>query len=86
MARLIFHSCAPWSPSGYGSQCGIWSRKLRDMGHEVFLSTYWGLNGSPTQWDGMTVLPAFGGNYASPSLQQHARHVQPDLVVTLGDV
>lgn len=86
MARLILHSCAPWSPSGYGTQCGIWARKLRDMGHEVFLSTYWGLNGSPTQWDGITVLPAFGGNYASPSLHQHAKHIQPDLVLTLGDV
>ncbi len=56
------------------------------MGHEVLISTFWGLNGSPTQWDGITVLPGFGGQYSSPSLQQHARHVQPDLVVTLGDV
>ena len=86
MARLILHSCAPWSPSGYGSQCKIWARKFRDMGHEVFVSVFWGLNGAPTQWDGITVLPAFGSNYASPSLQQHARHVQPDLVITLGDV
>lgn len=56
------------------------------MGHEVVLSTYWGLNGAPTEWNGIVTLPAFGGNYASPSLQQHARHVQPDLVITLGDV
>lgn len=56
------------------------------MGHDVFVSAFWGLNGSPTQWDGITVLPGFGGSYASPSLQQHARHVQPDLVITLGDV
>ena len=56
------------------------------MGHEVFISCFWGLNGSPTQWDGITVLPAFGGSYSSPSLQQHARHAQPDLVITLGDV
>jgi glycosyltransferase involved in cell wall biosynthesis len=86
VARLLWHSCAPWSPSGYGTQTAIWAQKLRDIGHEVYLSTYWGLNGSPTQWDGITVLPAFGGNYASPSLQQHARHLGPDLVVTLGDV
>ena len=52
----------------------------------MFLSTYWGLNGSPTQWNGITVLPAFGGSYASPSLQAHARHLQPDLVITLGDI
>jgi glycosyltransferase involved in cell wall biosynthesis len=56
------------------------------MGHEVFISTFWGLNGSATQWNGITVLPGFGANYSSPSLQQHARHLNPDLVITLGDV
>ena len=66
MARLILHSCAPWSPSGYGTQCAIWTKKLREMGHEVFISVFWGLNGAPTQWDGITVLPGFGANYSSP--------------------
>jgi glycosyltransferase involved in cell wall biosynthesis len=56
------------------------------MGHEVFISTYWGLNGSPTTWDGITVLPGFGGAYCSASLKEHARHTGPDLVLTLGDV
>ena len=57
-----------------------------DMGHEVVLSSFWGLSGCVTQWNGITVLPGFGGAYCSPSLQQHAKHVQPDLVLTLGDV
>jgi glycosyltransferase involved in cell wall biosynthesis len=56
------------------------------MGHDVYVSTFWGLNGSLTSWNGITVLPGFGGNYSSPSLQQHAKHLNPDLVVTLGDV
>jgi glycosyltransferase involved in cell wall biosynthesis len=86
MARILWSSCAPWSASGYGSQTSVWARKLRDMGHEVFIATYWGLNGAPTAWDGITVLPGFGGAYCSPSLQQHARHLQPDLVITLGDI
>lgn len=88
MARILWHSCAPWSPlpSGYGTQTAVWTKKLVEMGHEVFISTFWGLNGAPTAWDGITVLPGFGGNYCSPSLQAHARHIQPDLVVTLGDV
>jgi glycosyltransferase involved in cell wall biosynthesis len=55
------------------------------MGHEVFLSAFWGLAGMVTQYDGITVLPGFGGNYCSPSLQQHARHINPDLVISLGD-
>jgi glycosyltransferase involved in cell wall biosynthesis len=86
MAKIILHSCAPWSGSGYGQQAGIWAKKLSEMGHEVFLSAFWGLNGMVTQWDGITILPGFGGNYCSPSLQQHARHIGPDLVLSLGDI
>jgi glycosyltransferase involved in cell wall biosynthesis len=86
VATILWHSCAPWSGSGYGVQTAIWTQKLKEMGHEVVISTFWGLTGTVTQWNGITVLPGFGGQYCSPSLQQHARHVDPDLVVTLGDV
>lgn len=82
----MWHSCAPWAPSGYGTQTAVWTRKLTEMGHEVVISTYWGLAGSATQWEGLTVLPGFGANYCSPSLHQHARAVRPDLVITLGDI
>jgi glycosyltransferase involved in cell wall biosynthesis len=70
----------------YGTQTAIWSQKLKEMGHEVVLSSFWGLSGTPMEWAGMPVLPGFGGQYCSPSLQQHAKHVGPDLVITLGDV
>jgi glycosyltransferase involved in cell wall biosynthesis len=86
MARIVWHSCAPWAASGYGTQTALWTQKLTEMGHEVFISTFWGLTGSPTQWNGIPVLPGFGNAYCSPSLQQHCRHIQPDLVITLGDI
>ena len=86
MATILFHSTSPWSASGYGTQCALWTRKLKDMGHTVFISTYYGLNGAPTQWNGITVLPAFGANYSSPALHQHAKHLDPDLVIDLGDL
>jgi glycosyltransferase involved in cell wall biosynthesis len=86
MAKILWHSCAPWAPSGYGQQTGIWVRKLAQMGHEVTVSSYWGLSGSPTGWEGVTVLPGFGHSYCSQSLALHAEAVRPDLVITLGDV
>ena len=86
MAKIIWHSCSPWSPSGYGTQTAVWTQKLAEMGHEVYISTFWGLAGAATMWNGITVLPGFGGQYCSPSLQQHAKHIEPDLVITLGDV
>ena len=96
MARLMWHSTAPWSASGYGQQTALWTQKLVQMGHEVTISSYWGLSGSPTKWKssedkykdlpGITVLPGFGANYCTPSLHQHAKAVNPDIVITLGDI
>ena len=77
MARIVWHSTTPWSTSGYGTQTAIWTQKLKEMGHEVVLSTYFGLAGTPMEWNGMPVLPGFGAAYCSPSLQQHAKHVEP---------
>jgi glycosyltransferase involved in cell wall biosynthesis len=56
------------------------------MGHEVIVSSFYGLSGAPTQWNGITVLPGFGANYCSVSLYEHCKVIKPDLVVTLGDV
>lgn len=86
MAKILWHSCAPWSPSGYGTQTATWMRELVKMGHEVTCSSYWGLSGSPTEWNGITVFPGFGGNYCTTSLHQHSQRINPDLVITLGDI
>ena len=75
MARILWHSYAPWAPSGYGQQTAIWIQKLTEMGHEVLVSSYWGLSGAPTQWNGITILPGFGANYCSGSLSQHCKAV-----------
>jgi len=56
------------------------------MGHDVVISSYYGLSGSPTEWNGITVLPGFGHGYCSGSLIEHYKLLQPDLVITLGDV
>jgi glycosyltransferase involved in cell wall biosynthesis len=72
--------------SGYGTQTAVWTRELQRLGHEVVISTYWGIQGGATMWNGMTVLPGYGQNYCSTSLHQHAKAYNPDLVITLGDV
>lgn len=84
--RILWHSTAPWQPTGYGTQTALWSRWLRDQGHEVALSAYYGNPGYTTEWEGMTV-------YASPMeanpdaiVMGHARRHEADLIILLCDV
>jgi glycosyltransferase involved in cell wall biosynthesis len=86
MAKIMWHSCAPWAPSGYGTQTAMWTQELQRLGHEVVISSYWGIQGGATQWNGMTILPGFGASYCSTSLYQHSKAYNPDLIITLGDV
>jgi len=84
--KILWHSCSPWARSGYGTQTATWITKLTEMGHEITVSSFWGLTGSPTSWNGITILPGFGANYCSPSLLEHAKRIRPDLIITLGDI
>lgn len=84
--RVMWHSVSPWAASGYAQQTAIWLPRLIKMGYEVVLSSYYGLSGAPTTWEGVMVLPGFGASYCSTSLFEHYKMVQPDLVITLGDV
>lgn len=86
MAKVLWHSCCPWAPSGYGTQTANWLPELQKMGHQVTVSSYWGIQGGPTTWNGIDILPGFGPSYCSHSLKCHAGLVQPDLIITLGDV
>lgn len=56
------------------------------MGHEVVVSSYYGLQSGATTWNGITILPGYGHAYCSGSLQEHCSAFNPDLVITLGDI
>ena len=58
MSRILWHSVAPWAPSGYGQQTKVFAPRIRDLGHHVAISAYWGLEGSVLNWGGMSVYPA----------------------------
>lgn len=83
--RCLWHSNAPFVRSGYGQQTRLFAPRIRDLGHEMMISAYWGLNGTVTTWDGMTVFPGdeVWGNRLLPEL---AAHVAADVVITLMDV
>jgi len=86
---LLFHSNAPWSPTGYGQQCGIFTPRLNKH-YEVGISSFYGLEGARLRWDGMVVYPGLGGDFGNDSLlpaaDAHLGGFRGGLTMTLMDV
>lgn len=84
--RILFNSNAPWTGTGYGLQTNLIIHTLRELGHEVAVSAYWGLHGGKIEWDGFTIYPAGLTEYGVDIIDQHAKHWHADVVFTLQDV
>jgi glycosyltransferase involved in cell wall biosynthesis len=87
--RVLLHSNAPWSPSGYGQQVALFAPRLaRHV--ELTLSAFHGLQGARLRWRDIDVLPSVGGTYGDESILGHAEDVfgtrRGGLVLTLLDV
>jgi FkbM family methyltransferase len=97
--RILWHSVAPWAPTGYGTQTGIFTPRIRDLGHDVALSVYYGLQGAVLEWNGMRCYPSYSAPYGSDVIVPHAlKHFEAEkcrsieeastmgIILTLGDV
>jgi FkbM family methyltransferase len=97
--KILWHSVAPWAPTGYGQQTGIFAPRIKAMGHDLALSVYYGLQGSEFQWNGITCYPSYNASYGSDVIVPHALHhfhaedaksmeeaASRGIIITLGDV
>ena len=70
--RILIHSNGPNVPTGYGVQTAQLARHLRDEGHEVAISVYYGHQSGLGEWEGIPLLPCAGESYGNDLLPQHA--------------
>lgn len=89
MQKLLWHSNAPWAPTGYGQQTALFAPLLKDH-YDLTLSSFYGLEGARLIWGGIPVLPGIGQDFGNACLGDHAQHTFGDrrggLVFTLHDV
>jgi hypothetical protein len=52
---------------------GLFAPRIRDLGHDVIISCMSGMSGFPTQWEGITCLPAGLTTYSADIVGEHAR-------------
>jgi len=99
VTKILWHSVHPAVGSGYGTQTATFAPRIKDMGHDLAISAYYGIQGFMSQWRGIKVYPAYGKSYGTDTVIPHAvdhfgggkgvsfREVaDKGLIVTLGDV
>jgi FkbM family methyltransferase len=97
--KVLWHSVSPWTGTGYGTQTGLFAPRIRDLGHDVALSVYYGLQGAQMSWQGMTCYPSYSAPYGADVIVPHAlKHFGAEkcrsieeastkgIILTLGDV
>jgi glycosyltransferase involved in cell wall biosynthesis len=89
--QILWHSNAPWAATGYGQQTALNVPLLRDQGHDVAVSAFYGVHGAILTWDGLKVYPAGYDAYGNDVMLPHAQHhfggdTADGLIITLVDV
>lgn len=90
MTKLLWHSNAPFAPTGYGAQTALFQPLLAQE-FEFAISAFYGLEAAPINYDGTRIYPGTAGTFGDENLVRHAEHffggdARGGLVVTLMDV
>lgn len=87
MQKILWHSVAPFCPTGYGQQTSIFAPKIAALPeYDVAVSSGFGLQGSHIKWGGVTVYPGEDWNRTVYQWAMHHGQGEPVTVITLMDV
>jgi glycosyltransferase involved in cell wall biosynthesis len=83
--KINWFSNAPWAATGYGNQTKLFYNRIKEMGHEVSITAFWGLQGGIIDVGGVTVFPMVREPYAMDVIGAHAQAWGADAIITLFD-
>ena len=85
--RLTWLSNSPWTPTGYGTQTGLFAPRLSRSGHPIAVISNYGHQGAPLDWnDNIRVFGNSFHPYCMDIIHQHSVTWQADALITLLDV
>lgn len=84
--RILFSSNAPYSTSGYAQQMHDLLPKIKDLGHEVAISCFYGLEGGKISLDGITCYPKIADTWGSDAAVLHQKDFNADIVISFQDI
>lgn len=85
--KIVWHSNAGFSSTGYGNQTDLFVKRLTQAGHDVVVSAFYGLNGSPQNDNDVLIMPGSGKDaYGNDTLLAHKEYFNADIVLGLLDI
>jgi glycosyltransferase involved in cell wall biosynthesis len=88
MKKILWHSVAPWCPTGYGQQTALFAPRIAALDNiDLAISSGFGLNGGPIKWaGGIHIYPGEDWNRTAYQWAVHHGAGEPCTVITLFDV
>ena len=84
MTSLLWHSNAPTTLTGYGTQTALFAPRVRDLGYDITLNVPMSMTMCPITWNGMVMLGAAGDPLGNDLLPSRAQRY--DITLTLCDL
>ncbi len=82
--RILWHGNAPFAPSGYGEQAGLFLPRFQQLGHDVAVACNYGIQGTKVTIGGVPHYPS-SGEWGHGGIAAAARDFGADLVIALHD-
>ncbi len=63
---------SPWTGTGYGMQTGLFTPRIKRLGHDIAISAFYGIQGAIQYWRGIKVYPNYHAPVGTDVLVPHA--------------
>ncbi len=83
--RILWSSNSPFVATGYGQQTAVACRHLKDMGHDMAILAFYGLEGSRVDWGDIPIYPNNPRDWGIAHAPMFYKDWKADIFVTLVD-
>lgn len=83
--RINWHSNSPWTATGYGNQTRLTVPRLKDLGHHLSITAFYGLQGGLANYGDIRVYPNGHHLYGQDIIGASAQMDQADIIISLMD-
>lgn len=83
--RINWFSNAPWVSTGYGNQTRLTVPRLKQLGHEMSITSFYGLQGGMAALGDIPIFPQCKHPFGMDVIGSHALTAKADIIITLMD-